>query len=323
MVNRFRLSVVAIVLALIVGLVGCETDQGQGNSLLGGVLGGKDATIGTLIGGLGGGLVGSQIGSGTGRVVAMGAGAVLGAALGNYIGSQLDARDKQEAGNAVNQALDSPDHQVAWSNPESGNSGTVVARPVHYEHRHAHRATLVPPPPNPQQVAAIWVAPSGARLRAGPSTQSEVVGHLRANRNFQVLGQVPDSDWLIVGKDGQHVGYVSDTVVKPVSTTSTTAVASNNTSAPAPAPNPAVSAPSGQPAVVPASLASAGTSASGAPGGLVDPDAVDREVGNTGGEEEACRTTISTVTIKGQAQPQVNEAKFCRQPDGTWAPANT
>jgi len=324
MVNRFCLSVVAIV-ALIVCLAGCEPGQGQGNSVFGGALGGKDATIGTLIGGLGGGLLGSQIGSGTGQMVAIGAGAVIGAALGNYIGSQLDARDKQEAGNAVNEALDSPNQTVAWNNPDSGNSGTVVAKPVHYEHHRAHQVTLVPPPDNPQQVATIWVAPSGARLRAGPSTQSAVVGHLRPNRNFQVLGQVPDSDWLIVGKDGQHVGYVSDTVAKPASTATSTAIAGNNANAPAPEPTPATTlASSGQPAVQAATLGSAETStAAEGPGGLVDPDAVDREVGRAGGEEEACRTTTSTVTIKGQAQPQVNEAKFCRQPDGTWAPVNT
>jgi surface antigen len=323
MVQRSRLSLATIVLALVIALVGCGPDQQGGNSPFSSFLGGKDATIGTVVGGLGGGLLGSQVGSGAGKVVAIGAGAVIGAALGNYLGSQLDARDKEKAGTAVDQALASPNQTVAWSNPESGNSGTVVAKPIHYEHHH-HPAALVPPPANPEQVATVWVAPSETRLRAGPSTQSAVVGHLRANRNFQVLGKVPDSNWLIVAKDGQHVGYVSAGVVRPAGA-ARTEVASNNSSAPAPMPSPAAAAPpSGQPVAPPGTLAAVGApSAAGGSGGLIDPDAVDRDVGSAGGGEEACRTTISTVTIKGQDQPQVNKAKFCRQPDGTWAPANT
>jgi surface antigen len=328
MLQRPRSSLTTFVLALLISLAGCGQNQPGGeNSSFSSFLGGKDATIGTMVGGLGGGLLGSQVGSGAGKVVAIGAGAVIGAALGNYIGSQLDARDKEQAGQAVNKALDSPNQTVAWNNPQSGNSGTVIAKPIHYEHHHTHPVTLVPPPANPEQVAPVWVASSETRLRAGPSTQSAVIGHLRANRNFQVLGKEPDSNWLIVGKDGQHVGYVSGAVVKPVGAPSATDVASNApSSAPASAPTPASAPPpTGQPAVPPGTLASVGTpSASGGSGGLIDPDAVDRDVGGGGGgEEEACRTTISTVTIKGQDQPQVNKSKFCRQPDGTWAPVST
>jgi surface antigen len=82
---------------------------------------------GTLIGAGLGGLVGSKIGGGRGQLAAVAAGALLGGLFGNEVGASLDRADQAYAQRAQNQAMNSADWQpVSWSNPDSGNHGTVT-----------------------------------------------------------------------------------------------------------------------------------------------------------------------------------------------------
>jgi surface antigen len=104
------------VMALSLSVSGCDS------------LGGPKQTIGTGVGALGGGLLGSQIGSGTGRLWATGAGVLLGGLVGSSIGKSLDEADKAAASHAQEKAYTAPvGEPIAWNNPKSGNSGTVVA----------------------------------------------------------------------------------------------------------------------------------------------------------------------------------------------------
>ena len=83
--------------------------------------------IGTLLGGVGGAVAGAQFGSGTGRLVGVAAGSLLGAFLGREAGKSLDKADVAYADQAASRAQVAPiGQQIAWSNPQTGNSGTVV-----------------------------------------------------------------------------------------------------------------------------------------------------------------------------------------------------
>jgi|SRR5579859_19618 len=318
----------ATALSTMLLISGCQQDGST-------PLGGQKATIGTLLGGAAGGLAGSQFGSGSGKAVFTLAGVIAGGALGNYLGNKLDERDKQAASQAVNQALAQKSSKpVPWNNPDSGNSGTVYAKPIQYESRPAggptpKPVTLQPPPAQLAPAAPVYVAQSTVNLRAAPAASAGVVGKLRPERNFAVLGAVPPGDWLVVGQNGQAVGYVSAKVVSPAQ------------SAPAPTPatppsqQPTPQQPVPQQATAPAGSPSGSTGSPGGnspsmydtqSGGLVDPAAIDRSVG-AGGEgggttQVACRTTVSTVSLKGAA-PQTVESKFCQQSDGSWAPVSS
>ena len=82
---------------------------------------------GTLIGAGLGGLVGSKVGQGRGQLAAVAAGALLGGFFGNEVGASLDRADQLYAQRAQTQALGNADWQpVSWSNPDSGNHGTVT-----------------------------------------------------------------------------------------------------------------------------------------------------------------------------------------------------
>lgn len=84
-------------------------------------------TGGTVAGAVLGGVLGSNIGGGKGQLWATGAGALLGALVGSEIGKSLDRADQAYANRAFGQATSAPvGQEIAWSNPESGNSGTYV-----------------------------------------------------------------------------------------------------------------------------------------------------------------------------------------------------
>ena len=90
---------------------------------------GREKEIGGLLAGaVLGGFLGSQIGGGGGAIVATGAGVFLGALIGGGIGKQLDEKDRLEAERATQSALESSrsGQTITWTNPESGNSGTVT-----------------------------------------------------------------------------------------------------------------------------------------------------------------------------------------------------
>lgn len=85
-------------------------------------------TMGTLLGAGLGALAGSQIGGGEGQLVAVTIGALGGAWLGSELGKSMDQADRLQAERTAQQSLEqSPSGQTsAWSNPDSGNSGTFT-----------------------------------------------------------------------------------------------------------------------------------------------------------------------------------------------------
>ncbi len=100
-------------------LGGCQTLQ---NGSL------NKQTVGTGSGALIGGILGSRVGGGSGQLWATGAGALVGALIGSEIGKSLDAADRGQMSNATYEAQSAPiGEPISWNNPDSGNSGTVVA----------------------------------------------------------------------------------------------------------------------------------------------------------------------------------------------------
>ena len=83
----------------------------------------------TAVGGVGGaaagGLLGHALGGGTAGIIG---GAIAGGLIGGAIGNRMDAADRRESERAAQQAFETaPSGQAtAWSNPDSGNHGTVT-----------------------------------------------------------------------------------------------------------------------------------------------------------------------------------------------------
>lgn len=110
---EMKMKIVAVAMAAVV-LAGCEgTGPKQG--------------VGTVAGAIGGAALGSQFGRGTGNVAAIAAGTLLGAFLGSEVGKSLDSADRAAIDRAQSRAYVAPvGERIAWNNPQSGNSGTIV-----------------------------------------------------------------------------------------------------------------------------------------------------------------------------------------------------
>ncbi len=83
--------------------------------------------FGTVLGGIGGAVAGAQFGKGNGQLVGTAVGALAGAFLGREVGKSLDRADQTQMQRATQRAETAPvGQQITWSNPDSGNSGTVT-----------------------------------------------------------------------------------------------------------------------------------------------------------------------------------------------------
>ena len=111
---RSLMECVAIVMLVVVAATGCATIEDN-----------PKASIGAFGGAAFGGLIAAAAGGGGAAI----AGAVIGGALlGAFAGNMLDQRDKRLAAEAQQRALESAPtgRPVAWTNPDSGHSGTVT-----------------------------------------------------------------------------------------------------------------------------------------------------------------------------------------------------
>lgn len=96
-------------------LTGCEMDKGQIGTLAGAAVG---AGAGKLIGG-----------KGTSGTIGLIVGALAGGYLGNQVGKWLTDKDRDKIDETTSKAAESGKSGEAfyWTNPESGNRGSVAA----------------------------------------------------------------------------------------------------------------------------------------------------------------------------------------------------
>ncbi len=111
---RALIECIAVLLLVVTAASGCTTIEQNPK---------------TAVGGLGGAAFGGLIAAAAGGGGAAIAGAVIGGALlGGLVGNMLDQRDKRLQAEAAQRALESgrAGKPVAWTNPDSGHSGTIT-----------------------------------------------------------------------------------------------------------------------------------------------------------------------------------------------------
>jgi surface antigen len=219
--SQFTAAVVAVALALPAAATAQPTLR-QGSplsSIFGCDAGGNKQAGGAVIGGLVGGVVGSNLAKNE-RTLGTVLGAAAGAAAGSYIGCKMQRSDQQKAQAATQYALDRGGSQ-SWSNPETGASGDVRVvstsnggggQPVSLGG--LRFANGVEPASSYEAASGRYTAPKAANIRGTPSTSGKVVGKLSAGQSFDALARVSGTQWLLAGRDGKGIGYVSDTVVR-------------------------------------------------------------------------------------------------------------
>lgn len=114
-----KLSLIALVSALSISVVGCDNMTKR--------------DTGVIVGGLAGGLVGSRFGGGNGRVLATVGGAIAGAALGGIIGHNMDKTDRLQMQQSLNK--NKTGQSSHWTNPDTGNSYTIKPTKTYYNQK--------------------------------------------------------------------------------------------------------------------------------------------------------------------------------------------
>jgi surface antigen len=120
---RSWMQCVALVMLIVVAATGCATVEDN-----------PKASIGAFGGAAFGGLIAAAAGGGGAAI----AGAVIGGALlGGLAGNMLDQRDKRMAAEAQQRALETAPtgRPVAWTNPDTGHSGTVTPTRTYHSDR--------------------------------------------------------------------------------------------------------------------------------------------------------------------------------------------
>jgi surface antigen len=183
---------------------------------------------GAIIGGIIGGVIGNQVADnerGLGTVL----GAAAGAAAGSYIGCRMQTSDQQRAEQAAQLALERGQSQT-WENPQTGARGRINVvstqpygdydRPVYDDEPVSLAGLRFASGVQPQRAYASargeYSAPGNVNVRGGPSTSAPVVTRLRAGDTFEALARVEGTTWLLAGRNGVAIGYVSEAVVRPV-----------------------------------------------------------------------------------------------------------
>ena len=189
------------------------------SSIFGCDAGGNKQAGGAVIGGLVGGVIGSNLARNE-RTLGTVLGAAAGAATGSYIGCRMQRSDQAKAQAATQYALDRGGSQ-SWTNPETGASGDVRVistsnggggQPVSLSG--LRFANGVEPAGSFEAASGRYTARNTANIRGTPSTSGQVVGRLSAGQSFDALARVSGTQWLLAGRDGKAIGYVSDTVVR-------------------------------------------------------------------------------------------------------------
>jgi len=114
-----KVARVTVAAALAAALAGCEAKSADDVF--------TKQNVGMVLGGITGAVIGAQFGKGSGQVAAAAAGTLIGAFVGREIGKSMTRADQAAANQAQVEAQTAPVGQpISWSNPESGNSGTVT-----------------------------------------------------------------------------------------------------------------------------------------------------------------------------------------------------
>jgi surface antigen len=201
------LAAPAPVLAQSRGLGGLFACEGSGGKQEGGA----------LIGGAAGALLGNKV-AGKNKTLGTLVGAAAGAAAGGYIGCRMQSTDAALAEQATRKALETGVAQT-WSNKHTGNSGRIAVVSSSYgppiDGRNVRHARGVQALPSYEAAGGTYVAGSTTNLRGGPSTKAAVVGKLSAGERFDAVGLAPAGGWVLVGRNGDAIGYAAASLVRP------------------------------------------------------------------------------------------------------------
>jgi hypothetical protein len=128
-----------------------------------------------------------------------GTGAAIGAVVGGIIGNNV-AKNERALGTVAGAGLGAAAGSYIGCKQQRDRANAYTGA---YQNGYAQASTAY--------AAGNATARSNLKVRAAPTTNSAQVGSLRAGQSFQALRN--EGNWILVGQNGQGVGYVSSAYV--------------------------------------------------------------------------------------------------------------
>lgn len=110
-----------------------------------------------------------------------------------------------------------PEESVAWRSPKSGASGWIKAGKRVKERRTitSVRDLGLASAPLAEIIGSPYRSVGNVNIRSGPSTKHVIVGRLKKGETLTALARVAGVKWLMVGREGQAIGYVYAPLLRP------------------------------------------------------------------------------------------------------------
>jgi surface antigen len=194
-----------------------EPRRGFLSGVFGCAASGNKQTIGAIAGGVLGGFLGNRIAGRGSRTLGTVLGGALGGAAGSALGCKLQKSDQAKAERATEEAIATGKDQD-WSNPETGASGKVEVGAKGTALAGIKFAKGIEPAESYSKVGGAYVSTAHANVRSGPGTSSNVVATLPTGTRVWVPASVTGSPWFLISDSGVGQGYVSNALLKKVST---------------------------------------------------------------------------------------------------------
>lgn len=172
---------------------------------------------GTAAGAVLGAAAGMFFGKGVGKVVAIGLGAVVGGFIGNQIGGHLDEQDRlaleKESAKALSNLKDGDTSK--WVNPDTKAEAevTVVRTETVQRSIPIVRHKEVQKPGTLSMIGEPYEILTDSNVRFGPSMEYDVARVLKKGSVVLAVGQVKNTNWIMVNQDRRAIGYIHVSLV--------------------------------------------------------------------------------------------------------------
>ncbi len=203
--NR-RNRILAIVLAGAMAASCATTETGEED---------RGAALGAAIGAIAGAFLAKEAGaSGWQAILAGAAAGYAGYRIGKHLSQGEERALRRQTAAALASAPDGG--TVEWQSDESDASARITTRNSRQERKEIDilRDERMASPPAIDVIGQPYASVgSNVNLRAGPSTNTAVIGSLSKGEVVHAIGKVRGRPWVMIGKNDIAMGYVHDSLV--------------------------------------------------------------------------------------------------------------
>jgi len=105
-----------------------------------------------------------------------------------------------------------------WRYPENANNTVSTGKNIYQDERdnQLYWRKKIQLTGDIELIGKTYRASKSVNLRAGPNTNTNIVGGLKKGEQFNAMGRIKGVKWIVVSKDNNIVGYVYEPLVHKI-----------------------------------------------------------------------------------------------------------